>query len=259
MTSFKVVIPARYGSTRLPGKPLLDIAGQPMIVHVCRRAIEARAEQVVVATDDQRIVSAVKQLGLPVVMTDPAHQSGTERLAEVVRLLKWQDDDIIVNVQGDEPLIPPDYIHNVACALAGQSRAGMATLAAEIQDQQEIFDPNAVKVVLDHKGYALYFSRAPIPWDRDTFPDPLNLDKPLPYLRHIGMYAYTVGFLKHYCDLKTSHLERVERLEQLRVLWHGESILVHQVEKTPEAGVDTEPDLIRVTQKINQMQNGKDA
>lgn len=252
-TGFKVVIPARYGSTRLPGKPLLDIAGKPMIVHVCQRALEADAEQVVVATDDQRIFDAVSDLGLQAVMTDSNHQSGTERIAEVARIMGWRDDEIVVNLQGDEPLIPPAYIRDAAQALAGQTQAGIATLAAKIAEADEIFNPNAVKVVLDKAGYALYFSRAPIPWNRSTFPD--NHDpaaSTLPHLRHIGMYAYTVGFLQRYCRWSASPLESVEALEQLRILWHGEKIRVEIVDKTPEAGVDTEEDLRRVSLRLLQ-------
>jgi len=252
-TGFKVVIPARYGSTRLPGKPLLDIAGKPMIVHVCQRALEADAEQVVVATDDQRIFDAVSDLGLQAVMTDSNHQSGTERIAEVARILGWRDDEIVVNLQGDEPLIPPAYIRDAAQALAGQTQAGIATLAAKIVEADEIFNPNAVKVVLDKAGYALYFSRAPIPWNRATFPD--NHDpavSTLPHLRHIGMYAYTVGFLQRYCSWSASPLESVEALEQLRILWHGEKVRVEIVDKTPEAGVDTEEDLRRVSLRLLQ-------
>ncbi|MGZ0079596.1 3-deoxy-manno-octulosonate cytidylyltransferase [Methylomonas sp. YC3] len=248
---FKVVIPARYGSTRLPGKPLLDIAGKPMIVHVCERALEADAEQVVVATDDQRIFAAVSDLGLQAVMTDPNHQSGTERIAEVARIMGWADEQIVVNLQGDEPLIPPTYIRDAALALAGQEQAGIATLAAKILDVEEIFNPNAVKVVLDKNGYALYFSRAAIPWNRATFPDKHDpASSSLPHLRHIGMYAYTVGFLQRYCSWSASPLECVESLEQLRILWHGERVLVRVVDKTPEAGVDTEEDLVRVSRQI---------
>lgn len=168
-TPFKVVIPARFASTRLPGKPLLDIAGKPMIAHVCQRALEAEAEQVVVATDDQTIFDTVAALGFAVVMTAGSHQSGTERIAEVANTLGWADEQIVVNLQGDEPLIPPSYINAVAEVLAEQSQAGIATLAAKIHSLQEIFNPNAVKVVLDKEGYALYFSRAPIPWVRRTF------------------------------------------------------------------------------------------
>jgi 3-deoxy-manno-octulosonate cytidylyltransferase (CMP-KDO synthetase) len=248
---FKVVIPARYGSTRLPGKPMLDIAGKPMIVHVCERALEADAEQVVVATDDQRIFDAVGNLGLDAVMTDPNHQSGTERIAEVARIMGWADEQIVVNLQGDEPLIPPAYIREVAIALAGQDQAGIATLAAKILDVEEIFNPNAVKVVLDKNGYALYFSRAAIPWNRSTFPDKHDIaSSGLPHFRHIGMYAYTVGFLQRYCGWAASPLESVESLEQLRILWHGERVLVKIVDRTPEAGVDTEEDLVRVSSRL---------
>ncbi|MGR8931113.1 MAG: 3-deoxy-manno-octulosonate cytidylyltransferase [Gammaproteobacteria bacterium] len=254
MTAFKVVIPARYASTRLPGKPLLDIAGKPMIAHVCERALEAEAGQVVVATDDQRIFDTVAALGLQVVMTDPNHQSGTERIAEVAQVMDWEDDDVVVNLQGDEPLIPPEYIRDVASALAEQKQAGIATLAAKIVEADEVFNPNAVKVVLDRNGYALYFSRAPIPWDRATFPEHHHVveGSKLPYLRHIGMYAYSVGFLSRYCGWQASPLESVESLEQLRILWHGEKILVKTVDRTPEAGVDTEEDLWRVALSLGQ-------
>ncbi len=247
---FKVVIPARYGSSRLPGKPLLPIVGKPMIAHVCERASEANAEQVVVATDDKRIQHAVESLGLTAVMTDPAHQSGTERIAEVAKKMGWCDDTIIVNLQGDEPLIPAQYINDVADVLARQSIAGMSTLAAQIADAEEVFNPNAVKVVLDQEGYALYFSRAAIPWDRDNFPDQVKQHAACPHLRHIGMYAYRVGFLNRYCQWSASALEKVESLEQLRVLWHGEKIIVKNVPTTPPAGVDTEADLKRVAQQI---------
>lgn len=244
---FKVVIPARYGSTRLPGKPLLNIAGKPMIVHVCERAKEAEAEEIVVATDDRRILDEVLKLGIPAVMTREDHQSGTERIAEVAELLGWGGDTIIVNLQGDEPLIPPAYIREAAEALAAQNTAGIATLAARISDPEEIFNPNTVKTVLDKDGYALYFSRAPIPWDRENFNrQGAVVTGKIDYLRHIGLYAYRVDFLKRYCSWDASPLEAVESLEQLRILWHGESVLVKVVDKTPQAGVDTEDDLKRV-------------
>ncbi|MGZ5051544.1 MAG: 3-deoxy-manno-octulosonate cytidylyltransferase [Methylobacter sp.] len=249
---FKVVIPARYGSTRLPGKPLLNIAGKPMIAHVCNRAQEADADEVIVATDDERIFQAVSDLGFKAVMTSADHQSGTERIAEVARTCGWSDDQIIVNLQGDEPLIPPNYIRETAEALAEQEKAGIATLAARINEAEEIFNPNSVKVVLDKHGYALYFSRAPIPWDRDAFSRSERTPSgKIPYLRHIGMYAYTVDFLNRYCSWESSALESVESLEQLRILWHGEAIKVHLVEKTPPAGVDTQEDLIRVEQVLS--------
>jgi len=245
--SFKVVIPARYGSTRLPGKPLLSIAGKPMIAHVCQRALEANAEEVVVATDDQRIFDSVAELGIKIVMTNANHQSGTERINEVASLLGWADDVIVVNLQGDEPLIPPAYITDVAHALDNQSKACIATLATKIKDSTEIFNSNTVKVVLDKAGYALYFSRAMIPWNRQTFTAHSGqLSDSMPHLRHIGMYAYTVDFLKRYCSWQPSALESIESLEQLRILWQGESILVKTVAVTPEAGVDTQEDLERV-------------
>lgn len=246
---FKVVIPARYNSTRLPGKPLLNIAGKPMIAHVCQRAIEAEAEEIVVATDDQRIFDQVKALGIQVVMTDANHQSGTERIHEVAQQLGWAESDIIVNLQGDEPLIPPSYIKEVASALSHQNKAGIATLAAKIMETEDVFNSNAVKVVLNKGNYALYFSRAAIPWNRDSF----STDDPqlkMPYLRHIGMYAYTVNFLKNYCSWQASVLETIESLEQLRILWYGEPILVKTVKIAPEAGVDTQEDLERVERVI---------
>jgi 3-deoxy-manno-octulosonate cytidylyltransferase (CMP-KDO synthetase) len=249
--SFKVVIPARYGSTRLPGKPLLNIAGKPMIELVCERAQQADADEIIVATDDERIFQAVSDLGIKAVMTRTDHQSGTERIAEVARLCGWADDQIIVNLQGDEPLIPPLYIREVASALADQKQAGIATLAAQIEDHEEIFNLNAVKVVLNNAGYALYFSRAPIPWERDAFSR--SGGKPsgrMPYLRHIGIYAYTVDFLNRYCLWDSSLLESVESLEQLRILWHGEAIRVRIVDETPLAGVDTMEDLVRVEQLL---------
>jgi 3-deoxy-manno-octulosonate cytidylyltransferase (CMP-KDO synthetase) len=246
---FKVVIPARYGSTRLPGKPLLPIAGKPMIEHVCERAREAAADEIVVATDDERIHQAVRALGIDAVMTRADHQSGTERIAEVAEQRGWGDGEIIVNLQGDEPLIDPAYLRDAAAVLAGQRQAGIATLAAEIRDLEEIFNPNAVKVVLNRRGYALYFSRAPIPWDRDGFAAGQRTPTgKMPYYRHIGMYAYTVDFLRRYCSWETSVLERTESLEQLRILWQGEAIAVKVVDKVPPAGVDTQEDLDRVEQ-----------
>lgn len=249
--SFKIVIPARYGSERLPGKPLLEIAGKPMIAHVCARAVESGAEQVVVATDDERIAAATKPLGIQSVMTDAGHTSGTERIEEVARTLNWSADDIVVNLQGDEPMMPAGYINKVAEALLGQERFAMSTLASVIHLQDDIFNPHAVKVVVDSGGRALYFSRAPIPWHRDHFPTQVPEEKPVPYLRHIGIYAYSVDFLRRYCAWEPSPLEAVERLEQLRVLWYGESIRVDVVETAPEAGIDTEADFIRVTRALS--------
>lgn len=244
---FKVVIPARYASTRLPGKPLLSIAGKPMIIHVCERAQQAGAEDVIVATDDKRILDTVQSLGYQAVMTGTEHQSGTERIAEVIRLCHWSQDTIVVNVQGDEPLIDPETISILAQGLISQSEFEMATIAAEITNLDEIFNPNAVKVVVDGNNRALYFSRAPIPWDRDNFGETeLVMPDAMPYLRHIGLYAYRVGFLQQYITWQPSPLETIEALEQLRILWHGQPIAVMKVTQAAPAGVDTEDDLIRV-------------
>ncbi|EKO3902865.1 3-deoxy-manno-octulosonate cytidylyltransferase [Vibrio fluvialis] len=238
--SFTVVIPARYQSTRLPGKPLADIAGKPMVQWVYEQAMQAGAERVIIATDDARVEQAVLAFGGTVCMTSPDHQSGTERLAEVVKLMGIEDDHIIVNVQGDEPMIPPSIIRQVADNLAA-SQAPMATLAVEISHEDEVFNPNAVKVVTDKDGYALYFSRATIPWDRDNFAKDKTVVQPL--MRHIGIYAYRAGFINTYIQWPASQLEKIECLEQLRVLWYGEKIHVAVALEAPPAGVDTPEDL----------------
>ncbi|MFM8332645.1 MAG: 3-deoxy-manno-octulosonate cytidylyltransferase [Candidatus Methylumidiphilus sp.] len=251
MVDFKVAIPARLGASRLPGKPLLDIAGKPMIVHVCERGLEAGASEVVVATDDERIVQAVAGLPVRAVLTRADHQSGTTRITEAAEILGWPDDMLVVNLQGDEPLIPPDLKRRLARLLARQDVAEVATLAAPIADRAELFNPNAVKVVLDRDSHALYFSRAPIPWHRDSFADAdASMPTGFPWLRHIGVYAYTVGFLRRYVAWPASPLEAVESLEQLRVLWMGEKILVMPVDSAPEAGVDTHEDLLRVRERL---------
>lgn len=245
--SFTVVIPARYQSTRLPGKPLADIGGKPMIQWVYEQAIQAGAEQVIIATDDSRVEQAALAFGGQVCMTSPNHESGTERLAEVVEKMAIPDDHIIVNVQGDEPLIPPAIISQVAHNLAN-SQAPMATLAVEISDEAEVFNPNAVKVLTDKEGYAMYFSRATIPWDRDNF---AKQDKTIvqPLMRHIGIYAYRAGFINTYINWEPTALEKIECLEQLRVLWYGEKIHVEVAKEAPAAGVDTPEDL-EVVRKI---------
>ncbi|MDN3698055.1 3-deoxy-manno-octulosonate cytidylyltransferase [Vibrio cortegadensis] len=240
--SFTVVIPARYQSSRLPGKPLADIGGKPMIQWVYEQSIQAGADRVIIATDDARVEAAVNQFGGVVCMTSPDHESGTERLAEVVQRMAIPDDHIIVNVQGDEPLIPPSIITQVANNLAN-STAPMATLGVEITEEAEVFNPNAVKVVTDKDGYALYFSRATIPWDRDNFADSENQTIAQPLLRHIGIYAYRAGFINTYINWQPSALEKVECLEQLRVLWYGEKIHVEVAKEAPAAGVDTPEDL----------------
>lgn len=241
--SFVVVIPARYQSTRLPGKPLADIHGKPMIQWVAERALQAGAERVIVATDDQRVANAVALSGVEVCMTSPHHQSGTERLAEVCEQYAFSPETIIVNVQGDEPLIPPVIIRQVAENLA-QAAAPMATLAVPMSEE-ELFNPNAVKVVMDRQGYALYFSRAPIAWERDGFSQTPPVVRHA-HARHLGIYAYRAGFIRQYVGWQASELEQIEALEQLRVLWHGERIHVAIALETPPAGVDTPEDLARV-------------
>jgi len=246
-TKFKVVIPARYASTRLPGKPLLKIGGRPMLQYVHEQALQSGADEVIVATDDQRIRDAANGFGATVCMTSVAHESGTERLAEVAEQMAWDDQSIVVNVQGDEPLLPPALIRQVAEGLAGHPQAAVATLAYPIEQADEVTDPNIVKVVLDNAGYALYFSRAPIPCRRDAS---FTADVP-PSLRHIGLYAYRAGFLKSYQQLQPSPLEGAEKLEQLRVLWHGLKIFVAIASEMPGHGVDTESDLQRIEKLLS--------
>ncbi|MBN8481909.1 MAG: 3-deoxy-manno-octulosonate cytidylyltransferase [Xanthomonadales bacterium] len=249
--AFVVAIPARYGSQRLPGKPLLPIAGQPMIVHVVRRALDAGAREVIVATDDLRIADALADAGVEVAMTRSDHASGSDRLAEVAAQRQWPADTIVVNLQGDEPLAPPSGIRRVARALA-ESTAPMATLATALISVEELFDPNCVKVVRDHFGRALYFSRAPMPWPRDAFAaDRQSLPDGVPFLRHIGIYAYRAGFLDLLAGLARTTLEKAESLEQLRVLEHGHAIQVAIAPEPFPAGVDTMQDLIRVDRIVS--------
>jgi 3-deoxy-manno-octulosonate cytidylyltransferase (CMP-KDO synthetase) len=243
---FRVVIPARYASSRLPGKPLADIGGRPMVLHVLERALQAGAESVVVATDDVRVQQAVEAAGYQALMTSPDHQSGTERLVEVAETLGWDDDTLVVNVQGDEPLIDPALIREAARQLVLHDDAVMATLAHPIHDHADFINPNVVKVVSDEAGYALYFSRAPIPWPRDAFAAQQAMPHELGALRHIGLYAYRAGFLRTYASLVSSPLERYEMLEQLRVLGHGYRISLGITPIAPAPGVDTPEDLARV-------------
>ena len=250
---FKIVIPARYASSRLPGKPLKIIAGKPMIQHTYERALQSQAAEVIIATDDQRIVDAANHFTSNIVMTSPDHASGTERLAEVLALKNWDDNSIIVNVQGDEPLVSPEHIDLVAESLKNNTRAGMATLATPINDLEEVFNSNVVKVVMDYQGYALYFSRAVVPWARDSFTMKSFAEQKIKTLldeadwyRHIGMYAYRGTALKQYITLQPCMLEKTESLEQLRVLYNGIGIHVSIVHDQPGHGVDVEADLEKV-------------
>jgi 3-deoxy-manno-octulosonate cytidylyltransferase (CMP-KDO synthetase) len=246
-TSFRVVIPARYASTRLPGKPLADIGGRPMVVRVLERALASGAADVQVATDHPEVRDAVLAAGGRALMTRADHPSGTDRLAEVASTLGWRDEDIVVNVQGDEPLIPSVLIAAVARALAADPEAAIATAAHPVVDAAEAFNPNVVKVVCDARGRALYFSRAPIPWARDAWSGgERSLPAGLPVWRHVGLYAYRVSFLRRYTTLAPAPIEQWESLEQLRALWHGFPIRVLPLEAAPPAGVDTAEDLARV-------------
>lgn len=241
---FIVAIPARHGASRLPGKPLRLIAGTPMVVHVARRALAAGARQVIVATDDERIALALAGEALTVCMTRADHGSGTDRLAECAVQLGWRDEQIVVNLQGDEPFAPPEGIRAVAEILAAGS-AEMATLATPVQDSETLFDPNAVKLVRDAHGMALYFSRAPIPWQRDRFARDRLGAVGGEALRHIGIYAYRAGFLRRFAQLPPGRLEQLEALEQLRALEAGHRIAVGLTPVPFPPGVDTEADLAR--------------
>ncbi len=248
---FNIVIPARYASQRLPGKPLCDIAGKPMIQHVYERAKSSGAKEVIIATDDERVATAAKNFGGTVCMTSTDHRSGTDRIAEVIAIRGYKDEEVIVNMQGDEPLMPPTLLTEAA-SLCQSTKADIVTAAEWIHHAEEIFNPNVVKVLLDEKGYALYFSRAPIPWDRNHFPNGMaskKLDNKI-YRRHIGLYAYRAGFVKDYVSWPQSQLEKTESLEQLRALEQGKKIYVFDVNCDPGFGVDTEEDLEKVINLI---------
>lgn len=254
MVPFKVVIPARFASTRLPGKPMADIGGKPMIVRVAEAAKRSGASEIIVACDQQDIRAVVMQHGFTAVMTHADHPSGTDRIVEVVEHMKWADDEIVVNVQGDEPLIPPALIDAVAVALEKDTGAAIATASHAIHAASDAFNPNVVKVVTAQNGRAMYFSRAPIPWHRDGFAmnrDELPADFNLQ--RHIGIYAYRVGFLRRYGSLLPSPVERWESLEQLRALWHGDAITVVETDAAPPPGVDTPEDLERVRRHFSKL------
>lgn len=252
---FHVVIPARFASTRLPGKPLLPIAGKPMVIRVAEQAAESGAQQIWIATDHHPILAAVHEHGFKACLTHAHHQSGTDRIAEVVEQQGWADDTIVVNVQGDEPLMPPALIRAVAQHLHDHPECAMATACHPIHDEAAMRNPNIVKVVLGKDGNALYFSRAPIPWPRDAFAQGASLPADVPVLRHIGIYAYRVSFLRAFSGLAPAGIEQVEALEQLRALWHGYKIGVTISEQAPPAGVDTEADLSVARQTFESLIN----
>lgn len=242
---FSVVLPARYASQRLPGKPLADLAGKPLILHACDCARRSGASRVIVATDDARIQEACEKAGIDVQMTAARHASGTDRIAEVAERLDWEDDELVVNLQGDEPMMPPANIEQVARLL--ESGAAMSTLCTPIHDLAEFMNPNVVKVVADGQGKALYFSRAPIPWNRDgAVSGPASQQQHNGALRHIGIYGYRVGALKRLSATPPSELEQLEKLEQLRALWLGMRIAVDVAREVPGPSVDTPEDLQRV-------------
>ena len=244
---FRVVIPARHGSVRLPGKVLLPLAGKPMLRWVCEQAWQSRAAQVLVATDDRRIEEAARAFGAEVVMTAPAHASGTDRIAEVAWREGWAEGELVVNLQADEPLMPPALIDQVGALLNDHPEAGVATLASPIASTAELLDPRVVKVVFDRRGHALYFSRAPIPWDRDGAPAGLASQRSVAgALRHLGLYAYRVGALRHLAALAPSPLEQREKLEQLRALENGMAIVVALAAEPAGPDVNTPEDLERV-------------
>lgn len=244
---FLAVIPARYESTRLPGKPLLDIGGVPMVVRAARCAAAAGAAEVWVATDHAGIRDAVEAAGFRALLTRADHASGTDRIAEVARELAWPDDELVVNLQGDEPLMPPELPRMVVRRLAVDPSLSMATACHPLRDAAEAFDPNLVKVVVSHAFEAMYFSRAPIPWARDAYAGTRDTLPPdLPVYRHLGIYAYRCGFLREFTHLSQPALERHEALEQLRAMWHGHSVGVVVTEEAPPPGVDTPADLERV-------------
>ena len=238
---FLVVIPARLGSTRLPRKPLADIGGKPMVVRVAERAQESLAQSVVVATDSAEIEAVCNEHRIECLLTSPDHPTGTDRLAQVAQLLKLPASTLVVNVQGDEPLIPPELINQVAQTLASNAQCAISTIAVPISDPSEIDNPNVVKVVLNRAGEALYFSRAPIPFVRDA-----QSTQKIEHLRHLGIYAYRADFLHAYSRLEAAPPEQAEALEQLRALWNGYRIAVHTAPEAPPAGVDTPEDLERV-------------
>lgn len=244
---YSIIIPARFASTRFPGKPLALLGEKPLLQHVYERACESQAGRVIIATDDGRIEAAAVAMEAEVCMTSPDHDCGTERLAEVVKRYQIADDEIIVNLQGDEPFMPVECIDQVASLLREDTQSGMSTLCHVINSKEEIENPNIVKVIMDQQSYAIYFSRAPVPWDRNS--EEHGLRESL-YYRHIGLYAYTAGFLRRYIEMQPCGLEKIEALEQLRVLWHGEKIRVGITDYKTGMGIDTPEDLERANDAL---------
>lgn len=254
--SYHIIIPARYTSVRLPGKPLRMIAGKSLLAHVIESAQRSQAERIIVATDDQRIIDAALDYDVETCLTSAQHNSGTERIHEVIEKFDLADDTVIVNMQGDEPLMPSSCLDQLGLALAQDTGAEMATLSAPMENAEEIFDPNVVKLVCDQQGNALYFSRAPIPWERDAFMHtPPALSSLAHFQRHIGLYAYRAGFVRQYISWGSCELEQIESLEQLRVLYHGEKIKVVAAGEVPGPGVNTEEELQRAEAILLQRQS----
>jgi 3-deoxy-manno-octulosonate cytidylyltransferase (CMP-KDO synthetase) len=240
MTDFHVIIPARMNSSRLPGKVLREIGDKPMLAHVCERAKESGAASILIATDDERVMALAADLKLPACMTEPSHPTGTDRIAEAIRLNDYADDAIIVGLQADEPFMPVQLIQQLARALDEQTQAPVATLCAPLQTVEQVFDPHIVKVVRDANQHALYFSRAPIAWQRETFAlTPKQLNAAEPHYGHIGLYAYRASFVKRFVGWKPAPIEVAEQLEQLRILYHGENIYVATADVVPPPGVNT--------------------
>lgn len=250
MMEFHVVIPVRYDSTRLPGKALADIGGKPMVQHVYERALNSGAEEVIIATDDKRIAEVAESFGAHVCMTSADHKSGTERLAEAVVALGLEDDEIVVCLQGDEPLIPPEIIRQVAEDLEEHDNVKVSSICVPIKETYELFSPSVTKVVLNRRNYAMYFSRTPIPYGRDTFSDQQNIKLNGSHFRHVGLYAYRVGFVQEYLEWGPCPAEELEGLEQLRILWQGGRIHMAVAKSNLPLGVDTEEDLARVREHI---------
>ncbi len=251
MSDYIVAIPARYASTRLPGKPLAEVGGMPMIRRVCMQALTSKAKQIIACVDDERVSDALKGLDVTVCMTSKSCRCGTDRIAEMIGNLKVAPDTVVVNVQGDEPLINPEHIDTVARTLI-DSDADMSTLCSRIDNIKDVFDPNCVKVVFDREGRALYFSRAPIPYERGNFADESSVTElKFPHYHHIGIYAYRASTVLKYSAMAQPELEQCESLEQLRLMYNGMSIAVAVTERPPEAGVDTHEDLIRVNEILS--------